>query len=152
RDPLPADAREDDPADHALPRRGGAALRPRRRPPRGRDRRDRSSGGALRRVAADGDPVPPRRRGGRRLHARADARPPRADRGGARRGLRARGAERPAADPRGDLPGADRGPRMSLFVHQLRAEQRLYWRSRELAFFTFLFPLLLFVLLDSVYG
>ncbi len=41
---------------------------------------------------------------------------------------------------------------MSLFVHQLRAEQRLYWRSRELAFFTFLFPLLLFVLLDSVYG
>ncbi len=41
---------------------------------------------------------------------------------------------------------------MTLFVHELRAEQRLYWRSRELAFFTFLFPLLLFVLLDSVYG
>ena len=41
---------------------------------------------------------------------------------------------------------------MTLFAHQLRAEQRLYWRSRELAFFTFLFPLLLFVLLDSVYG
>ena len=41
---------------------------------------------------------------------------------------------------------------MSLFLHQLRAEQRLYWRSRELAFFTFLFPVLLFVLLDSVYG
>jgi ABC-2 type transport system permease protein len=39
-----------------------------------------------------------------------------------------------------------------LFRHQLRGEQRLYWRSRELAFFTFLFPLLLFVLLDSVYG
>jgi ABC-2 type transport system permease protein len=39
-----------------------------------------------------------------------------------------------------------------LFAHELRAEQRLYWRSRELAFFTFLFPLLLFVLLDSVYG
>jgi ABC-2 type transport system permease protein len=39
-----------------------------------------------------------------------------------------------------------------LFVHQLRAEQRLYWRSRELAFFTFLFPVLIFVLLGSVYG
>ncbi len=41
---------------------------------------------------------------------------------------------------------------MSLFLHELDAEQRLYWRSRELAFFTFLFPLLLFSLLDSVYG
>ena len=41
---------------------------------------------------------------------------------------------------------------MSLFLHQLRGEQRLYWRSRELAFFTFLFPVLIFVLLGSVYG
>jgi ABC-2 type transport system permease protein len=41
---------------------------------------------------------------------------------------------------------------MRLFLHQLRSEQRLYWRSRELAFFTFLFPLLIFVLLGSVYG
>jgi ABC-2 type transport system permease protein len=41
---------------------------------------------------------------------------------------------------------------VKLFLHQLRAEQRLYWRSRELAFFTFLFPLLIFVLLGSVYG
>src|ERR671935_987030 len=41
---------------------------------------------------------------------------------------------------------------MRLFVHQLRGEQRLYWRSRELAFFTFIFPLLIFVLLGSVYG
>ena len=41
---------------------------------------------------------------------------------------------------------------MSLFVHQLRAEQRLYWRSRESAVFTFVFPLLLFVLLGSVYS
>jgi ABC-2 type transport system permease protein len=39
-----------------------------------------------------------------------------------------------------------------LFAHQLRSEQRLYWRSRELAFFTFLFPVLIFVLLGSVYG
>ena len=41
---------------------------------------------------------------------------------------------------------------MKLFLHQLRGEQRLYWRSRELAFFTFLFPVLIFVLLGSVYG
>jgi ABC-2 type transport system permease protein len=38
-----------------------------------------------------------------------------------------------------------------LFVHQLRAEQLLFWRSREAALFIFLFPLLLFVLLGSVY-
>jgi ABC-2 type transport system permease protein len=41
---------------------------------------------------------------------------------------------------------------MRLFTHQLRYELRLYWRSRELAFFTFLFPLIIFVLLGSVYG
>ena len=41
---------------------------------------------------------------------------------------------------------------MRLLAHQLRAEQKLYWRSRELAFFTFLFPLIIFVLLGSVYG
>ena len=41
---------------------------------------------------------------------------------------------------------------MSLLVHQLRAEQRLYWRSHELAFFTFIFPLLIYILLGSVYG
>jgi ABC-2 type transport system permease protein len=41
---------------------------------------------------------------------------------------------------------------MKLFAHQLRNEQRLYWRSHELAFFTFLFPVLIFVLLGSVYG
>jgi ABC-2 type transport system permease protein len=39
-----------------------------------------------------------------------------------------------------------------LFVHQLRGELRLYWRSHELAFFTFLFPILIFALLGSVYG
>lgn len=41
---------------------------------------------------------------------------------------------------------------MRLFGHQLRGEQRLYWRSRELAFFTFLFPIILLLLLGSVYG
>jgi ABC-2 type transport system permease protein len=39
-----------------------------------------------------------------------------------------------------------------LFLHQLRAEQLVFWRSREAAFFIFLFPLLLFVLLGSVYS
>lgn len=41
---------------------------------------------------------------------------------------------------------------MRLFWHQLKGEQLLYWRSREAAFFTFLLPILLFVLLGSVYG
>ena len=40
---------------------------------------------------------------------------------------------------------------MKLFVHELRYEQLLFWRSREAAFFVFTFPLLLFVLLSSVY-
>lgn len=40
---------------------------------------------------------------------------------------------------------------MKLFLHQLRSEQLLFWRSREAAFFVFIFPLLLFVLLASVY-
>ena len=38
------------------------------------------------------------------------------------------------------------------FVHQLRAEQLVFWRSREASLFIFLFPLLLFVLLGSVYS
>jgi ABC-2 type transport system permease protein len=38
-----------------------------------------------------------------------------------------------------------------LFVHQLRAEQLIFWRSREASLFIFVFPLLLFVLLGSVY-
>jgi ABC-2 type transport system permease protein len=39
-----------------------------------------------------------------------------------------------------------------LFLHQLRFEQKLFWRSRELAFFTFLLPILFFLLLGSAYG
>ena len=37
-------------------------------------------------------------------------------------------------------------------LHQLGNEQRLFWRSRELAFFTFALPIVFFVLLGSVYG
>jgi ABC-2 type transport system permease protein len=39
-----------------------------------------------------------------------------------------------------------------LFVHELRGELLLYVRSRELAFFTFLLPMIFFVLLGSTYG
>jgi ABC-2 type transport system permease protein len=45
-----------------------------------------------------------------------------------------------------------RSPGRRLFVHQLRSEQLVFWRSREAAFFIFIFPLLLFVLLGSVYS
>src|SRR5439155_555877 len=36
--------------------------------------------------------------------------------------------------------------------HELRGQLRLYGRSRELAFFTFALPLIMFFLLGSVYG
>ncbi len=41
---------------------------------------------------------------------------------------------------------------MRLFLHELRAQQRLFWRSHEAAFFTFLFPIVLLLLLGFVYG
>jgi len=41
---------------------------------------------------------------------------------------------------------------MKLLAHELRGQLMLYTRSRELAFFTFLLPLILFVLLGSTYG
>jgi ABC-2 type transport system permease protein len=39
-----------------------------------------------------------------------------------------------------------------LFWHELKGELLLYVRSRELAFFTFLLPMIFFVLLGSTYG
>ncbi len=41
---------------------------------------------------------------------------------------------------------------MRLFRHELGGELLLYVRSRELAFFTFLLPMIFFVLLGSTYG
>lgn len=41
---------------------------------------------------------------------------------------------------------------MRLFLHQLRWDQRVFWRNRESAVFVFLFPILLFLLLGTVYG
>ena len=41
---------------------------------------------------------------------------------------------------------------MRLFVHELRNQQRLFWRNRESAVFVFIFPPMLFLLLGAVYG
>ena len=41
---------------------------------------------------------------------------------------------------------------MRIFLHELRYQQLVFWRSKEAALFIFLFPLLLFVLLGSVYS
>ena len=41
---------------------------------------------------------------------------------------------------------------MRLLRHEFRSQLRLYGRSRELAFFTFALPLIIFFLLGSVYG
>jgi ABC-2 type transport system permease protein len=40
---------------------------------------------------------------------------------------------------------------VSVLLHQLSFEQRTFWRSREAAVFIFIFPLLLYALLGSVY-
>ena len=39
---------------------------------------------------------------------------------------------------------------MRLFLHELANQQRLFWRNKELAFFTFILPLILYVMLGSV--
>ena len=41
---------------------------------------------------------------------------------------------------------------MTVLLHQLAFEQRMFWRSREAAVFIFIFPLLLYALLGSVYS
>ena len=41
---------------------------------------------------------------------------------------------------------------MTTLVHQLRFEQLTFWRSREAAVFIFIFPILLYLLLSSVYS
>jgi ABC-2 type transport system permease protein len=40
---------------------------------------------------------------------------------------------------------------VSVVLHQLGYEQRIFWRSREAAVFIFIFPLLLYLLLGSLY-
>lgn len=41
---------------------------------------------------------------------------------------------------------------MRLFAREVLNQQRLFWRSRESAFFTFLLPIILLLLLGSAYG
>ena len=41
---------------------------------------------------------------------------------------------------------------MTLFAHQFRADQLVFWRNRESAIFVYLFPVLLFLLLSTVYS
>jgi len=41
---------------------------------------------------------------------------------------------------------------VKLFLHQLRAEQLIFWRSREAAVFVFFFPIMLLLLLGAVYN
>ena len=41
---------------------------------------------------------------------------------------------------------------MRLFLHELRGEQRLFWRNREAAFFTFMLPVLFFLIFGAIYG
>ena len=41
---------------------------------------------------------------------------------------------------------------MKLFLHELRTEQKLFWRNREAAFFTFFLPIIFFLVFGSIYG
>jgi ABC-2 type transport system permease protein len=41
---------------------------------------------------------------------------------------------------------------VSLFLHEVRTEQLLFWRNREAAFFTFLLPVIFFLVFGSIYG
>ena len=41
---------------------------------------------------------------------------------------------------------------MRLFLHEVRTEQLLFWRNREAAFFTFILPILFFLIFGSIYG
>ena len=41
---------------------------------------------------------------------------------------------------------------MRLFLHELRCQQRLFWRNREAAFFTFMLPIIFFLIFGSIYG
>src|SRR4029079_3221347 len=56
-----------------------------------------------------------------------------------------------SANARGRVSLAHERRTMRLFFHELRCEQKVFWRSRESAVFVFLFPLLLFALLTAVY-
>lgn len=41
---------------------------------------------------------------------------------------------------------------MKLFLHELKTEQTLFWRNRESAVFTFLLPIVFFLMFGAIYG
>jgi ABC-2 type transport system permease protein len=41
---------------------------------------------------------------------------------------------------------------MRLFLHEVRTEQLLFWRNREAAIFTFLLPIIFFLMFGAIYG
>jgi ABC-2 type transport system permease protein len=41
---------------------------------------------------------------------------------------------------------------VTLFLHELKTEQVLFWRNREAAFFTFFLPVIFFLVFGSIYG
>jgi ABC-2 type transport system permease protein len=41
---------------------------------------------------------------------------------------------------------------VTLWLHEFRVEQLLFWRNREAAFFTFLLPVIFFLIFGAVYG
>ena len=51
-----------------------------------------------------------------------------------------------------DLIDHDGGHRVRRFRHEIRNQQRLFWRNRESAVFVFIFPPMLFLLLGAVYS
>ena len=111
---------------------------------------------ADRRRARDRDPLREGRRTGRDRDGRSDPSTQRSDDRSVGVGGRARTSRGAATDARGRLPrprrSGRRSPRVTLLLHQLTFEQRVFWRSREAAVFIFIFPLLLYALLGSVYG
>ena len=41
---------------------------------------------------------------------------------------------------------------MRLLAHEIRTEQLLFWRNREAAVFTFLLPIIFFLMFGAIYG
>jgi ABC-2 type transport system permease protein len=41
---------------------------------------------------------------------------------------------------------------MRLLLHEVRAQQKLFWRNRESAIFTFLLPIIFFLMFGAIYG
>jgi ABC-2 type transport system permease protein len=41
---------------------------------------------------------------------------------------------------------------MTLFLHEVRTQQLIFWRNREAAFFTFFLPVIFFLIFGAVYG